>query len=186
MNMSFYLDGWDTAKKEQVYEALERASEVGIIPVTSAGNGGPDLCSLNSGIASQHYVVTVAATDARQVTIHTDPAKLNGTPAVHRIPSFSGRGCQGEDKPDVCAPGAEILTGTVEGSYGRQSGTSFSAPLVSGVVATWVQADPSLTVDQVQHLLEESSLQLPDVAHEAQGHGVIQAYEGLKLIQSRR
>lgn len=183
MNMSFYMDGWNDDKKEEVYQAVRRASELGIIPVTTSGNDGEGNKpgTMNSGLADLDCVITVAASDVKAPGLHTPPEQLNGTPGLHRIPGFSGRAEPGSDKPDVTAPGNEVVTGKVQSGFERQSGTSFAAPIVSGIIADWVQANPTLSVKDVQQIIEKTSLELPGVAREAQGHGVIQAKAGLDM-----
>ena len=58
---------------------------------------------------------------------------------------------------DVCAPGVNILTTARGGGYGYGTGTSFSAPLVAGVAALVVSANPSLTGAQVRDILKQSA-----------------------------
>jgi serine protease AprX len=184
MNMSFYIDGWDEKGKQQVYQAVRQASERGIIAVVSAGNEGEQ--GMNPGLAELDCAVTVAASQFRQVSVNTPADKLNGSPVLHSVASFSGRGAPGRPQPNVTAPGNEIVSGTPDGGYGRQSGTSFSAPLVSGVLATWVQANPTLGVQDVQQILAETSLPISGESHQAQGCGVIQAKNGLDLALTRK
>ena len=183
MNMSFYLDGWNEEKKQEVYAAVRKASEVGIIPVVSSGNdgNGSQPGTMNPGLAELDCVVTTAASDVKQVGLHTPPDQLNGTPATHRITSFSGRGKVGSGKPNVTAPGNEVVTGNIQGALERQSGTSFSSPIVSGVIADWLQANPTLGVQEVQAILKQTCLPISGTPPEAQGFGVIQAKAGLDL-----
>ncbi len=53
----------------------------------------------------------------------------------------------------VTAPGASIPTTHDTGSYANVSGTSFSAPIVSGVVALMLEANPDLGYRDVQEIL---------------------------------
>ncbi len=55
---------------------------------------------------------------------------------------FSGRGFLPNEatvKPDLVAPGVNVLTTAPGGGYSRQSGTSFAAPFVSGSAALLMQ-----------------------------------------------
>ncbi|MFT5423452.1 MAG: subtilisin family serine protease [Phycisphaerales bacterium] len=58
---------------------------------------------------------------------------------------------------DLVAPGEVILTTDVGGGYRQISGTSFSAPLVAGVLGLVWSADPSLTADQVEQVLIDTA-----------------------------
>lgn len=77
---------------------------------------------------------------------------------------------------DVAAPGVDIVSTcpvpTVVptsycsgGSYGMGSGTSFSTPIVSGVAALLLSADPALTNEDVRERLRSTALPLPDDDH---------------------
>jgi subtilisin family serine protease len=61
--------------------------------------------------------------------------------SCYREPSWMGD----RNKPEVCAPGASITTASL-GTYGLSTvdGTSFAAPIVSGIVALEISKDPSL------------------------------------------
>ena len=48
------------------------------------------------------------------------------------------------------------------GGFGTASGTSFAAPLVSGAFALCKSANPSLSVDQVESILEQTGVPVPD------------------------
>jgi subtilisin-like proprotein convertase family protein len=57
----------------------------------------------------------------------------------------------------VAAPGVGIQTTTSGGGYTSSSGTSFSAPIVSGVVALMLEANPELGYRDVQEILAYSA-----------------------------
>jgi subtilisin family serine protease len=124
------------------YHALQRAVRRGIVPVAAAGNefaaGNPPEFP-----ASLPHVLTVAAVNARL----DSSAFSNANAAV-----------------DLSAPGEGIMTAVPrafdDDGYQRLSGTSFSAPMVSGAVA-WVRAArPRLSPDQVAQVVRLSARDL--------------------------
>ncbi len=145
---------------------LDAAAEIlwfnGIVVVVSAGNNG----TTNNGIlfppANDPFVITVGATDDKGTVSISDDA----------MASFSSYGTtmDGFAKPDLVTPGKNIIAPTASGGaylpstyssnkvdgkndYFRMSGTSMSAPMVSGAVALLLQDEPNLTPDQVKYRL---------------------------------
>jgi len=59
--------------------------------------------------------------------------------------------------------------------YQHVDGTSFAAPIVAGVVACMIEANPTLTPTAVRQLLQASAEQIPGVGIERQGAGVVSA-----------
>jgi hypothetical protein len=66
-----------------------------------------------------------------------------------------------------------------------QTGTSMSAPAVTGTIALWMQADPSLTTAKIKEVIAASSRQ-PDselqYPNNQYGYGEVDAYRGLCYI----
>src|SRR5262249_18106874 len=58
---------------------------------------------------------------------------------------------------DLSAPGVNIGTTTMGGTYGFGSGSSFSAPIVAGVAALVLSATPAWPPTRVQGVLEQSA-----------------------------
>ena len=58
--------------------------------------------------------------------------------------------------------------------YMHVDGTSFSAPVVSSVIAQLLEADPMLTPGQVRQILFKTAKRIADIPPERQGFGVIQ------------
>ncbi|QQS46952.1 MAG: S8 family serine peptidase [Acidobacteriota bacterium] len=61
----------------------------------------------------------------------------------------------------------------ISGHYKHVDGTSFAAPIVSSVVAQMLEANRSLTPQQVKRILIETAIRLARVPHERQGWGTV-------------
>ncbi|MHB2016850.1 MAG: S8 family serine peptidase [Candidatus Xenobia bacterium] len=94
----------------------------------------------------------------------------------------------GLPKPDVVAPGVRLFGPLVPHSkydhpeiphighdYVAITGTSQATPLVSGVVADMLQADPELTPQQVKDIIQQTSRHYLHADANTQGAGVIDA-----------
>ncbi|MEA3559490.1 MAG: S8 family serine peptidase, partial [Candidatus Thermoplasmatota archaeon] len=138
---------------DQYSRLLDAAVDQGAIVINAAGNEGPDNNGF-SGLSASSKAIIVAATDDNNTMAHADDV----------IAFYSSRGPRhdnGDDnpynelKPDIAAPGTNIvqlqpdttrLTGDASNNgYGnRGSGTSYATPLVAGVVALVLEANPDL------------------------------------------
>ena len=156
-----------TAQSYQV-DPIDAACEIlwfnGIVVVVSAGNNGS---SALTAPANDPFVITVGATDD-----HGTPSLSDDTVAAF---SASGTAANGSAKPDLVAPGTNIVS-LMAGArttlpvlhpdhivdaanrYFRMSGTSMAAPMVSGAAALLLSANPSLTPDQVKYRLKASAV----------------------------
>ncbi|MCM2283042.1 MAG: S8 family serine peptidase [Bdellovibrionaceae bacterium] len=129
---------------ELFYRAISAWEAAGILPIFSAGNSGPG----DETITKPHEhpsVVAVAATD--------EAGKVTG---------FSSRGparFRGElvQKPDISAPGKDVVSSIPGGRLEAMSGTSMAAPHVTGVTALLMQANPKITPAQMREILIKSS-----------------------------
>ncbi len=122
----------------------------------SAGNYAKD-----DGYNDNPYVLSVAATQS------------NDTRA-----SFSNFG----KYIDVAAPGTGIKTTTVGGGYAGASGTSFSCPTAAAVAGLIMSANPSLTVNEVESILEDSANDLGATGWDIYyGHGRVNANAAVQM-----
>lgn len=68
--------------------------------------------------------------------------------------------------------------------YGLMEGTSQSSPFMAGVIALWLQANPSLTYADVMKILQKTSRKHARMSGKdwtpEYGYGLVDAYEGLK------
>ncbi len=58
---------------------------------------------------------------------------------------------------DLVAPGVDIRTTLIDESYGLISGTSFSSPIVAGVAALVISANPDLRPSTIQQILLDTA-----------------------------
>jgi len=129
----------------------------GVVVVVAAGNSGAQ------GIpspAAADKVITVGASSDRGTLDRDDDA--------HE--SFSNRGPRASDgdgdpldemKPDVLAPGRDIMSAAFNtaAGYVEQTGTSMSCPHVAGIAALMLQANPDLSPSDIKSIIRTTSQQ---------------------------
>lgn len=132
-----------------------------------------------------------------------------GLTSVGTIATFSSKGptSDGRMKPEITAPGACIASAvpntsaitssgdfdkatsaTVNGTtyyWGYMNGTSMATPFVTGVVATWLQANPNLTPEQIKEIMAQTAQTdsyTGTCPNNTWGYGKIDAYAGLLKV----
>jgi subtilisin family serine protease len=131
--------------KEPYCLAFKTLLQLNVIPVVAAGNNGPKPMTTNlPGGCPEAF--TVGATDNWD-----------------RSPWFSAEGPtvwvnQQLVKPDVVAPGLDIRSSAgAYSDYEKMSGTSMSAPHVTGAFALLLQKAPHLSVLEAQDIMRKSA-----------------------------
>ncbi|TAK60523.1 MAG: hypothetical protein EPO24_06620 [Bacteroidetes bacterium] len=124
-----------------ITRAADRAVELGIVVVNSAGN------ERSSGTPN----TLVAPADGDSV-IAVGAVTSSGTYSGF---SSYGPSSDGQTKPDIMAMGSgvRVASSTNPVAYGSSNGTSFSCPISAGVAALVLCANPSLTPMQVRDAL---------------------------------
>ena len=138
----------------------DRAFERGILVVASAGNAGNSDWRIITSPADGKYVIATGA--------------LDGSGSIAR---FSSRGpsADGRIKPDISAIGVSVAGAQVgENGYRFASGTSLSAPIVSGTAGLLLSARPDLTAHELRYSLLMSARREGDPDNEI-GYGVLDA-----------
>ena len=121
-------------------KGLNIAASKGILCVTSAGNSGSNAWKYISTPADADFGLTVGAVDS------------NGLRAFF---SSQGPSFDGDIKPNVMSVGWNTYYIPPGSAYASQgNGTSFSAPMITGMVAALWEAMPSLTNLELMHLVE--------------------------------
>lgn len=153
INTSLGYDTFDNPAHNHAYEDLDgnttfisrglnHAHSKGILCVTSAGNSGNSDWLYISAPADAQGSLTVGA-----VTSEGEYAWFSSIG-----PTFDQR-----IKPDVTAQGAATVFSNQNGNITAGNGTSFSAPVISGLAACLWSAYPNLTNVQLKHLIKQSS-----------------------------
>lgn len=137
----------------------------GIILVNSAGNDGMGTWKKINVPADAHDALAVGAISP------------NGRNAAF---SSVGPTADGRVKPDVMAQGSPASVITGRGTIIKDVGTSFSAPLISGMVACLWQALPGKTAKEIMELVRRSgnNTASPDNVY---GYGVPDFWKAYQL-----
>lgn len=145
-------------------------ADKGIVCVNSAGNDGMGTWKKINFPADAKHILTVGSVNEF---------------GVNAAFSAVGPTADGRIKPDVMAFGSPVSVITGRGSVINDNGTSFSSPLIAGMVACLWQALPDKTAKQIIKLvrLAGSNQQHPDNIY---GYGVPdfwKAYQTGKAIK---
>ena len=65
-------------------------------------------------------------------------------------------------------------------------GTSVAAPIVSSLVAQMLEANPSLTPEQIKTILIETAKPLDNISEQQQGAGAIQVNDAVSRAENHR
>lgn len=158
------LDG----KTALISRAADKAVQKGMLVVISAGNSGDS--------------------EWRKITPPSDAVNVLTVGAIQQdssIVGFSSRGLTADlrIKPDVMALGLGAATIDDNGRVSFKAGTSFSSPIMCGMVTCLWQAFPTLTNREIVSIVRESSdnFETPDQDY---GYGLPDMNKAMSLAQS--
>lgn len=178
------IEGCDA---EALAPATRALRDAGIFVVASAGNSGPACSTVTDPIAIYADVFSVGAVDQQG-----------------NVTDFSSRGPvtvdgSGRPKPDIAAPGEDVISALPGNTYGPNSGTSMAGPHVAGVVALMWSANPKLIgdIDRTEQILRQTAqpytgAQGPGCfsgeggVSNAYGYGIVDAYAAVQAALAMR
>ncbi|MCB2180870.1 MAG: S8 family serine peptidase [Desulfobulbaceae bacterium] len=165
VNMSWGM----SANSSVLKEAIQNMTNAGVLPVCAIGNEGS-------------YITYSPGNFPNAV----------GVGAVNEnndVPFFSGGGIIWWDnsvnmKPDITAPGVDIVGIGGQGEYQALSGTSFAAPHVTGAAAILLQRNTQLSPFLLAEFLFNTSLDLGETGQDIEyGRGVLNVASAVKFLE---
>jgi len=147
--------------------AVQRWRDAGIFPSFAIGNEGPNPMTTDSP-GDYPHAFAVGATDVNDM-----------------IADFSSRGPVAwggvtYTKPDVSAPGVAIKSSIPGGGYAVYDGTSMATPHVTGLVALLKEANPRLSVSDIENIIKSTAVPLgTGIPNNDYGWGRIDAAEAV-------
>jgi len=151
-------------------------------------------------------IISVGAYVSKNMFTNLNNETYGISQLLNTLATFSSTGptIDGRMKPDITAPGSVLASSlssydtkqdtykvketTVDNKtyyYGIMGGTSMSTPYVTGVLATWLQANPNLTPNEIKSIFQKTAINdsytgdiLPN-GNSTWGYGKIDAYNGL-------
>jgi len=185
VSLSFGTDAVQDDQVDPLNHAVQRLWREGVVVVVAAGNRGQGGQGTVDKPGDDPYVVTVGAADTRGTA----------TPADDLVAPFSSRGtADGRQKPDLLAPGINLVSHRAPGStfdglrpaarvdehYAKSTGTSPATAVVAGVAALMLEADPSLTPDAVKAALVRTANAVAP-GQQGTGAGLVDAAEAVQV-----
>ncbi len=171
-------------------DAINAAIDAGIVVVASAGNAGPD----NTDVLVPSSIPGVLSVGAINKDLQVWDGSSRGDDAgnaCQTIPILGTRGrCDPDKKPELVAPGVEILSSWTGETYAKATGTSQACPFVASTVALLLEGRPVLKdragVERVKEVLVQTAKHVAGQAtpHDrAAGYGIVQAAAALEAYR---
>lgn len=150
INMSFGKEL--SPQKQLVDEAILYAEENGVLLVHASGNDG-----YNIDKVKQYPTKNISEEKQISTWITVGASSMNMD--INFAAGFSNYGVK---MVDIFAPGVDIKSLAPESKYDTGDGTSFSAPVVSGVAALILSYYPELTAEQLKSIILKSAVKYPN------------------------
>lgn len=169
-------------------KALEwsMANRAGVVNLSLAGPRDPLLEKAVAAIAAKGVLLVAAAGNNGEKAPPAYPAAYSHVIAVTAIDArdqIYARANHGIYIA-VAAPGVDVLVPTVGKAHALQSGTSFAAAHISGVLALMLERDPALSAETARRVLTETATDLGSPGRDdAFGAGRSSAAAALKAME---
>ncbi len=202
----YMFGGYISGKKGQHIDVFADAVHSRFRGATWTLNPLPDTNMSVSNLATGFNVIPVGAYwAAEELKLNNGGTWAGGDPLT--VCDFSSYGTLNDNRvtPLTVAPGGPIgssyssFTAELYGTGGccyehegyhwsANTGTSMAAPYTAGVIATWLQAYPSLTSSEIREIIKETnnSEDYPLAENPRHGLGFLDPYKGMKLVLEKQ
>jgi serine protease AprX len=201
-NIRVITNSWgssgDFDPNDPINLASKTAYDRGITVLFAAGNEGPGENTHNP-YAKAPWVISVAAGDKDGKLADFSS---RGTKNIGGTFEMDGVTWNWEDRPTITAPGVDIVSTRVLAPvsslgatsdveliepaylpfYTTMSGTSMATPHVAGIVALLLEAEPTLSPDEIKQILEDTATNMPGYETWEVGAGYVNAYAALDHV----
>lgn len=172
-------------------QPIQNMKGAGLVPVVAIGNRPPPPPDYeppppwpsppySRSPGNVYECFGIGATDRQEQVWFENPDEGSGGEVIEWPSSHP----QPYIKPDFSAPGVDVYS-AAPGGYATLSGTSMAAPHVAGTVALMLEANSSLSVDEIYEILKDTAVWYdeyypapPDIRY---GWGRIDAFEAVWL-----
>lgn len=167
ISLSLGASAYESYREDPLSQAVQKAWHHGMVVCAAAGNDGPNTQTINTP-AINPFIITVGAASDQNTEKRSDD----------EIAEYSSRGPTIDSfiKPDIYAPGTDIISllaeestlekqlpeQVIDGNYLQLSGTSMATPICAGVIAQMLEANPSLSPNDVKSILKTTAPPLLD------------------------
>ncbi len=173
INISLGCGGTTSCFSQAELDALTYASDKGVVIVAAAGNGDRTGNGMNNdGVETPDFPSGYELPGIISVTSST------------RFGDWSTWSNFGATTVDLAAPGEGILAASTGGGFTSVTGTSFSAPIVTGSVALLAAANPTATNADLRSRIVSSAVPSGSLAGKTASGGVLNANAAMFAIGS--
>ncbi len=186
------------------WNVAELTTEVGNWGIMFSGFGTHGM----NGDSNYSISEPACAESVISVAAYNSEWNNSGVPTGGEIAGFTSIGPLITEimKPDIAAPGVNVASSVssftnssystaasvtfngTEYDFSRFSGTSMASPCVAGIVALMLQADPTLTHQQIKDILHNTARldsytgNISAPGHPRWGYGKVNAYKAIKSV----
>ena len=184
INMSFGKSV--SPQKQAVDNAVKYAQMKGVLLIHAAGNENEDI-DINDNFPSKNF------SDGKQADNWIEVGATSWMQAPSSVAEFSN---YGHKMVDVFAPGVDLKSTVVGSRYEDLSGTSMSAPVVTGLAALLMTYYPEFDYKKIKQIILNSAIklsklkvsqpgtgQLVDFSLLSSTGGIVNAYEAVKMAE---
>jgi serine protease AprX len=195
-------NSWGSSGSFEPSDPINIATKVlydhGIVTLFAAGNEGPSSGTMNP-YSRAPWVISVGAGDRNR---RLADFSSRGVENDQLIFTMDGEEWVSENRPTLTAPGVDIISTRALSPlpvlstsqdimnldpahvpfYTHMSGTSMATPHVAGIVALMLEADETLTPEEVKDILQDTSTPMPGYETWEAGSGFVNAFDAVTYV----